>query len=308
MITAQRHLFSDEAIVAKNKDLPLPSVALARVDRVDFENPMHIGQLALLESEVTCAGTKSIEVQVKVFAEDIQTGHKKQTNKARLWYVVVDDFCAQPGWHGHGKQEMPPKLPVSKFEVPRLKFVSAQDEKDAAVRYAAQKQSRNPTQSRLEATSSIRRPGALPVLSHVAHPNDCYRSGSVYGGVVMKLMDTAAGVTAVKYCKTNCVTASVEALNMVAPVFLGNLIRVFAHPTFTSSRTLEVAVYVEAEDLFTGHSWHAVSAHLTFVSLDSNGKVLPVPPLVPKSHEARVDYKLGEERYRLRKLERSKGA
>jgi acyl-coenzyme A thioesterase 7 len=308
IITAQRHLIANRSSWA-NKDIPPPSVALARVDRVDFENPMHIGNLAQLDAQVTFAGKKSIEVQVKVSAEDLQTGQTLQTNKARLWYVVVDEFnTLNPGWQKQLGLQLPPKLAISKYDIPPLRYSSPQEEEAANARYAAQKESRNPSKNKLEAVSSIRRPGSAPVLSYVALSSDCYRSGSIYGGVIMKLMDTAAGVTAVRYCKTNCVTASVEALNMLSPVFLGNIIRVFAHPTFTSSRTLEVAVYVEAEDVFTGNSWQAVSAHLTFVSLDKNGKVLPVPALKPQSHEARVDYALGEERYRLRKLQREKSA
>ena len=86
---------------------------------------------------------------------------------------------------------------------------------------------------------------------------------------------------------------------------MGNLIRIYAHPTFSSKKSLEVAVYVEAEDLLTGISWRSVSAHLTFVSIDKNGHTQDIPPLIPKTHEERIDFAKGQERYRLRKLNRN---
>ena len=129
-------------------------------------------------------------------------------------------------------------------------------------------------------------------------------NGTVFGGVIMKLIDSAGGACAASFCHSNVVTASIDAMNFESPIYLGNIARFYAHPTFTSSRSLEVAVYVEAEDLMTGKSWRAVSAHLTFVSLGPDGKSLPIRQLEPRSHQERLDFAGGKARYELRKRER----
>ena len=65
--------------------------------------------------------------------------------------------------------------------------------------------------------------------------------GHVQGGVIMKLMDSAAGVSAVRFCKSNVVTASLGALNFKKPIFVGNVVTVSAWPSYTSQKTIEVS-------------------------------------------------------------------
>lgn len=279
-----------------------PTVGLARVDRVDFRNPVSIGEVLEMEAKLTFAFKHSMEVSVDVFSENLQTGVRKKTNAARLWYVLVEDQLTSNAvaWMADSTKAMPPKLKVSSLEVPPLKYESTTEQAAALARYQAQKQART-AKTGLEAiTNNIRRPGALPVLTHLVLPSECYATRTIFGGVLMKLMDSAAGITAVRFCGTNCVTASLEALNMESPVYVGDVVRIYAHPTFTSQRSLEVAVYVESEDIVSGMSWRAVSAHFTFVSL-KEGKVAPVPQLVARTHEERFDFERGAERYRLRK-------
>lgn len=269
------------------------TMALSRLNNVDFLNPMHIGDLAQLDARVTATGSKSVEVQVDVFAENISTGKRLQTNRATLWYTMVDSDELQP-------HHMPPKLLVSPFPVPPMEYASKAEEQAATLRYEQQKTART-NLSGLDPVASIRRPDALPIVAHLVLPSDCSMNKFIFGGVLMKLMDSAAAVVAMRYTKTNMVTANIDSLNMLSPSMLSNIVKVYAHPTFTSTRTLEVAVYVETEDVLTGETWRAVNGHFTFVSLGSDGKVLPIPPLVPLTHESRQDFALGHQRYLKRK-------
>lgn len=284
---------------------PNTIVALARLDKVSFKNPVMIGDVAEVVSHVSAVSTYSMEVTARVTSERMDK--KTLTNTARLWYVAIKEEESR-GFYPDQDSTYPPKLQVAKdFCMPGLNYESKQHELDAAARYHAQRKARQMGSPEFELESFSRHPNSLPVLSHIVLPSECYRTGTIFGGVLLKLIDSAAAIPAIRHCSTNIVTASLEALNIKAPVYLGNLVSVYAQPVFTSSRSLEIAAYVQAEDLFSGHSWHAVSAHLTFVSLDDAGKTMPIPPLIPKTHEARIDFEKGAERYKLRKLAREAG-
>ncbi len=96
------------------------------------------------------------------------------------------------------------------------------------------------------------------------------------GGVLLKLMDNAAGVCSAKYCHSNVVTACIETVDFIAPVHSGELVYVRARPIFTSQRSLEVEVLVEVENLH-GHRQPGVRltaqytaqryVHNTFITL-----------------------------------------
>jgi hypothetical protein len=88
---------------------------------------------------------------------------------------------------------MPPKLDLSPLDVPPLKYDSVEEAKQAEVRYVAQKRARE-VGGGLEPMASIRRPDSPAVLTHSVLSSDCYNTGCIYGGVVMKLMDTGCVV------------------------------------------------------------------------------------------------------------------
>lgn len=62
----------------------------AGVDSLDFIHPIKVGDLIILKSRVTCVFKTSLEVQVEVFSEEIQTGERKLTSKAFLTFVSLD--------------------------------------------------------------------------------------------------------------------------------------------------------------------------------------------------------------------------
>ena len=114
-------------------------------------------------------------------------------------------------------------------------------------------------------------------------PPDANPWGNVHGGSIMKLVDSAAGVVAMRHCRTRVVTARIDEMSFLEPVYVGNVVTLKAAVNDTGRTSLEVGVRVEAEDLTTGHTWHVGSAYLVFVALDAAGRPTPVPPVVPET-------------------------
>ncbi len=117
------------------------------------------------------------------------------------------------------------------------------------------------------------------IISRVMLPGDANPAGIVHGGVIMKAIDSAAGVTAVRHTRKICVTASIDRLDFHKPAFIGNLITVKAGINMTGRTSMEIGARVETEDLLTGVKTHLASAYLTFVALDENNRPVKVPPL-----------------------------
>jgi acyl-CoA hydrolase len=117
------------------------------------------------------------------------------------------------------------------------------------------------------------------IISRVMLPEDANPAGIVHGGVIMKEIDNAAGVTAVRHTRKICVTASIDRLDFHKPAFIGNLITVKAGINMTGKTSMEIGARVETEDLMTGVISHLASAYLTFVALGEDKRPVNVPPL-----------------------------
>ena len=125
------------------------------------------------------------------------------------------------------------------------------------------------------------------VLAQVMTPLDANVYGNVHGGNIMRLADTAAGVVAIRHSGRNCVTASVDRFEFHAPVFIGNLVTLFASLNRVGRTSMEVGVRVEAEDLRTGRKTHTNSCYFTMVALGEDGKPIAVPGLLLETEEDR---------------------
>lgn len=122
-------------------------------------------------------------------------------------------------------------------------------------------------------------------MAQVMLPQDANPAGNVHGGVIMKLIDTAAAVVASRHARNNTVTASLDRLDFHHPVFVGDLLFLKASINMVGRTSMELGVRVEAENYITGEVRHTSSAYLTFVSLDSGGKPCAVPPLILESED-----------------------
>jgi acyl-CoA hydrolase len=142
------------------------------------------------------------------------------------------------------------------------------------------------------------------VLTHLMQPADANFMGNIHGGIIMKLIDEAAGACAFRFCRTRVVTAAIDRIDFHHPVQVGNLVRLMANVNYAGSKSVEVGVRVEAEDLTTGMRTHTNSAYLVFVALSDSGKPITVPRLAIETDEQRHWLAEAQERRRKRLAER----
>ena len=116
---------------------------------------------------------------------------------------------------------------------------------------------------------------------------DANIAGTVHGGTVMKLVDTAAGLAAIRHCGGLAVTASIDQMSFHAPAHVGDLIHIRASVNDVGRTSIEVGVRVEAENIVTGDRMHTSSAYIVMVAVDEHGRPRPVPPLVVESDTQR---------------------
>lgn len=114
---------------------------------------------------------------------------------------------------------------------------------------------------------------------------DANLAGNVHGGTIMKLMDNTAGIVGVRHTGGNVVTASIDRLDFHSPVFVGDLLRVSASVNYVGTKSMEIGVRIEAENVVTGEIRHTGSAYLTFVSLDENSRPRQIPPIIPETDD-----------------------
>lgn len=144
------------------------------------------------------------------------------------------------------------------------------------------------------------------VLSSLMMPADANFMGNIHGGVIMKLIDEAAGTCAFQFCRTRVVTAAIDRIDFHYPVQIGNLITLKANVNYTGATSLEVGVRVEAEDLTTGVITHCASAYLVFVALGDDGAPNKVPVLTPRTAQQKRRFEEARQRRQKRLAERTR--
>lgn len=124
------------------------------------------------------------------------------------------------------------------------------------------------------------------IMSQVMLPHQANVAGNVHGGEIMKFMDTAAGAVAIRYARSNCVTARVDELEFHLPIFVGALVTCTATVSYVGKTSMEVFVNVEVEDLeYNNGPQKALSAYFTMVAMGRNGRPQMVPPFEPETEE-----------------------
>ena len=112
----------------------------------------------------------------------------------------------------------------------------------------------------------------------------------------MSWVDIAAAISAGRHCKKTVVTASIDALHFLAPVYKGWVVEVRAQVNFVSKRSLEVGVEVDGFEPLTNKRHHTASALLTFVALDKDRAPSSVPELVVETEEEKIRFEEAKKR------------
>jgi acyl-CoA hydrolase len=130
-------------------------------------------------------------------------------------------------------------------------------------------------------------------------------AGNVHGGVIMRICDETAGIAAARHSGHRVVTAAMDRMTFLNPVFVGNLVSFYASVNAAWSSSMEVGVRVEAEDIATGTVTHTSTAYMTMVALDDNGRPAPVPDLAPETEQEKRRQREAQVRRDNRLAERS---
>ncbi|MEU0628157.1 acyl-CoA thioesterase [Streptomyces sp. NPDC005989] len=128
-------------------------------------------------------------------------------------------------------------------------------------------------------------------LSHIMTGSDTNLLGTVHGGVIMKLVDDAAGAVAGRHSGGPAVTASMDEMVFLEPVRVGDLVHVRAQVNWTGRSSMEVGVRVMAERWNESTPAQQVgSAYLVFAAVDADGKPRPVPQVIPETERDKRRY------------------
>jgi acyl-CoA hydrolase len=116
-------------------------------------------------------------------------------------------------------------------------------------------------------------------LTVLMTPDMANFSGHVHGGAMLRLLDQVAYTCASRYSGCYVLTASVEQVSFREPIHVGELVTFLASVNFTGSKSMEVGIRAEAENIRARSRRHVVTCYFTMVAVDEEGKPSPVPSL-----------------------------
>jgi uncharacterized protein (TIGR00369 family) len=111
-------------------------------------------------------------------------------------------------------------------------------------------------------------------------PSHSNFSGKIHGGYLLQLMDQIAFASASKYSGLYCVTASVDTVDFLNPVEIGELLTLKASVNYVGNSSMVVGIRVVSENIKTGKIKHCNSSYFTMVAKEDDGKNAKVPTLI----------------------------
>ncbi len=133
-------------------------------------------------------------------------------------------------------------------------------------------------------------------LSQQMMPSDANPLGNVHGGYIMKLVDEAGGLAAMRHARRPVVTVTVDSMSFLSPVKVGHLLTLRSSVNWVGRTAIEVGIRVEAENPITGEITHTNSAFAVYVALDDEGRPCPVPPLIVETPDEKRRWEEGAQR------------
>jgi acyl-CoA hydrolase len=140
-------------------------------------------------------------------------------------------------------------------------------------------------------------------MAEIVLPNDANPLGALLGGRLMHWIDLAGAMAAHRHSRNHVVTASVDHIDFLVPVRVGDLVILRSSVNRVFHTSMEVGVKVFVENYIKDTAQHVASAHLTFVAIDRDAKRVPVPPVIPESDEQRRRYEGAGRRREIRRAE-----
>jgi len=140
-------------------------------------------------------------------------------------------------------------------------------------------------------------------MAEIVLPNDANPLGALLGGRLMHWIDLAGAMAAHRHSRHYVVTASIDHLDFLVPVRVGDLVILRSSVNRVFRTSMEVGVKVWVENYISDSSHHVSSAYLTYVAVDREGCHLPVPAVVPEDDEEQRRYEDAGRRREIRRTE-----
>lgn len=140
-------------------------------------------------------------------------------------------------------------------------------------------------------------------MAEIVMPNDANPLNALVGGRLMHWIDVAGAMAAHRHSRQRVVTASIDHMDFLVPVRVGDLVILRASVNRVFNTSMEVGVKVWVENYLSGQNRHVSSAYLTFVAIDELGNKLPVPPVIPETDDEKRRFADAARRREIRRAE-----
>jgi acyl-coenzyme A thioesterase 7 len=269
-------------------------VVLGALDDIDFLHPVRVGEIAILRAQVELVGRSSLEVGVRVWAENVTTGQRSVTLNSHLVFVSLGD---------NGRPRPVPETITPADAAERALMEAARGRREQRLaRFAGRK-----TQATRSQPEDIRWrfESVRPVL-----PEDALFGNMMFAGKMLMALDEAGGILSMRYCRGLVMTACLDAMDFYSPIYTHEVVTFRAGLNHVGTSSLEVGVEVLAEKPWTGEVRHACTAFLTFVHLGPDLRPRPCPPFTPQTpgERRRWDAALARRELRLERVKRLKAS
>lgn len=128
-------------------------------------------------------------------------------------------------------------------------------------------------------------PDSQVTINELMLPSHSNFNGKIHGGYILSLLDQIAFACASKHSRAYCVTASVDTVDFLKPIEIGELVTMKASVNYVGNSSMVIGIRVEAENIQTGEKKHCNSSHITMVAKDKEGNSVPVPGLILKTDD-----------------------
>lgn len=138
------------------------------------------------------------------------------------------------------------------------------------------------------------------IMTEIVLPQHTNSLGTVFGGVILSWIDIAASICAQRHSGKVAVTASIDAMNFLAPIPLGYTVNIFARLNYVGKSSGEVEVRVTSENPWTGAISPTADAFVTMVAIDQERNPVRMPPLHPETVKEKKRFEQAIERRKAR--------
>jgi acyl-CoA hydrolase len=132
-------------------------------------------------------------------------------------------------------------------------------------------------------------------MADIVLPNQTNNHNTMFGGEVMALMDRAAGIAALQFCRKPVVTASSERIDFRTPIQAGEIIEAVARVIYVGRTSMITRVHIYAEHPLVGDRRVCTTGYFSMVAVDAEGQPIPVPRLLLEDDAAQAEWAIGEE-------------